>query len=38
MIGVYAMGMLYTCLVMVPPSLVGQLAAPGPGRSFASSC
>ncbi len=29
MIGVYAMGMLYTCLIMVPTIVAGQLAAPG---------
>ena len=29
MLGVYAMGMLYTCLVMVPTIVAGQLAAPG---------
>ena len=29
MIGVYAMGMLYTCIIMVPTVVAGQLAAPG---------
>lgn len=31
MTGVYAMGMLYTCLIMVPTIVAGQLAAPGVG-------
>ena len=29
MLGVYAMGMLYTCIIMVPSIVAGQLAAPG---------
>ena len=29
MVGVYAMGMLYSCIVMVPSIIAGQLAAPG---------
>ena len=29
MLGVYAMGMLYTCIIMVPTIVAGQLAAPG---------
>ncbi len=31
MVGVYAMGMLYTCLIMIPTIVAGQLAAPGVG-------
>ena len=29
MLGVYAMAMLYTCIIMVPTIVAGQLAAPG---------
>ena len=35
MLGVYAMGMLYTCIIMIPTIVAGQLAAPGVWPLFA---